>query len=98
MSSASHPLAIRPLPAGNKKPKTLGEFIARVNAEGSSFRNLTEEGLRLEIEAQEKHGIDANDTEMTDALDGDEDEGKAPQSTKVEDLVAARQEVLRNVE
>ncbi|OTA58575.1 hypothetical protein K449DRAFT_373525 [Hypoxylon sp. EC38] len=94
MASPSSLFSLRPWPIGDKKPKNLGEFIARVNAEQGGFRNMTEAKLREEITAQENGRVEADD--MSDLEDEDEDEEvDADKSKKV---VAAREEFLKNIE
>ncbi|KAF6838925.1 RNA polymerase ii mediator complex component [Colletotrichum plurivorum] len=82
--------SLRPTPMGSRKPKNLGEFIARVQAE-RGFRNVTEEGLRKEIEDR-KNGVvnvKEEDTPMADANDNEEDPP---------DANAARMEVLKSID
>ncbi|KAI1140955.1 subunit 17 of mediator complex-domain-containing protein [Hypoxylon sp. FL0543] len=93
MASPGSPFSLRPWPIGDKKPKNLGDFIARVNAERGGFRNVTEEKLREEIAAQENGGIEAD--EVSDSEAEDEEETDAEKSKNV---TAAREEFLKNIE
>ncbi|KAI2611802.1 subunit 17 of mediator complex-domain-containing protein [Hypoxylon sp. NC1633] len=88
------PFSLRPWPIGDKKPKNLGEFIARVNAERGGFRNVTEAKLREEVKAQEdgRAEVDgSSDSEVPEDLE----EADADKSKNV---IAAREEFLRNIE
>lgn len=82
--------SLHPVPTGDRKPKSLGEFIARVQAE-RGFRNVTEESLKEEVE-NKKNGVGEVKEEDTTMVEGD-DEDEEPL-----DAGAARMEVLRNIE
>ncbi|KAI0008218.1 subunit 17 of mediator complex-domain-containing protein [Xylariaceae sp. FL0662B] len=86
------PFSLRPWPINDKKPKNLGEFIARVNAERGGFRNLTEAKLRDEIKAQEDGRANV------EGADGSSDEEEEADSDKSKTVVAAREEFLKNIE
>ncbi|KAI1092937.1 subunit 17 of mediator complex-domain-containing protein [Rostrohypoxylon terebratum] len=91
MSSSSSPFSLRPWPTGDKKPKNLSEFITRVNAERGGFRNMTEAKLREEIAAEENGQI-----EVDQSSDGEEEE--ETDDDKQKNVMAAREEFLRNLE
>lgn len=92
-SGSSMPFSsLQPTPTGGRKPKNLGEFIARVQAE-RGFRNVTEESLKKEIEDRKNGVVDLKAQEVDTAMaDGNEDEEEPA------DANAARLEVLRNIE
>lgn len=94
-SAPKKPFSLRPWPHGDRKPKSLGEFIARVNSERGGFRTVTEESLRKEIEAQENG---ADETNGADEMDLDSDEEADSAVVKIEDIVEAKSEVMRNAE
>ncbi|KAL2758512.1 hypothetical protein ACRALDRAFT_1080310 [Sodiomyces alcalophilus JCM 7366] len=86
--------SLRPLPVGSRKPKNLGDFIARIQAD-RGFRNVTEASLREEIQAradgqaeQEKQ----EDVHMAGTSD-DADESEEPK-----DVLAVKAEILRNID
>ena len=79
---------------GDKKPKNIGEFVARMHAERGGFRGITEESLRKEIEEQHNGVVEDADTAMAS---GSEDED-AVQPPTAEDIRKSRDEVLRNIE
>ncbi|KAI1392537.1 subunit 17 of mediator complex-domain-containing protein [Hypoxylon trugodes] len=93
MTSPGTPFSLRPWPIGDKKPKNLGEFIARVNAECGGFRNVTEAKLREEIAAGEIGTIDTQEPEEEDEEDEEEVD-----TDKTKYAVGAREEFLKNIE
>lgn len=77
-SSSSATFALPPLPVGDRRPKTIADFIARVNTERGGFRNVTLDSLQKEIEDEtnglvESKEVDANDVseaeDLTDQVD-----------------------------
>jgi mediator of RNA polymerase II transcription subunit 17 len=97
-----HPLSLRPFPVADKKPKTVADFIARVNAQPGGFRSLSEAALREEV-ARQAQGDGAPDEDDVDMSDGDGDgdgEGDAvdDDDAAAQDPAQARFEVLRNIE
>ncbi|KAK1971978.1 RNA polymerase II mediator complex component SRB4 [Colletotrichum sublineola] len=90
-SGSSMPFSsLHPVPTGGRKPKSLGEFIARVQSE-RGFRNVTEESLKEEAEKQKNGDAEVKD-EDTAMSDGNADDEEPP------DAAAARMEVLRNID
>ncbi|EXF76092.1 RNA polymerase II mediator complex component SRB4 [Colletotrichum fioriniae PJ7] len=90
-SGSSMPFSsLHPVPTGDRKPKSLGEFIARVQAE-RGFRNVTEESLKEEVE-NKKNGVGEVKEEDTTMVEGDDEDEEPP------DAGAARMEVLRNID
>ncbi|KAI1804765.1 subunit 17 of mediator complex-domain-containing protein [Daldinia bambusicola] len=87
MASGS-PFSLRPWPIGDKKPKNLGEFIARISAQSGGFRNVTEAKLREEIAAQEDGRV-----EIEGSSDEEEDE-----DAEMKSVTVAREEFLKNIE
>ncbi|KAF4779723.1 RNA polymerase II mediator complex component SRB4 [Colletotrichum scovillei] len=90
-SGSSMPFSsLHPVPTGDRKPKSLGEFIARVQAE-RGFRNVTEESLKEEVE-NKKNGVGEVKEEDTTMAEGEDEDEEPP------DAGAARMEVLRNID
>lgn len=81
--------SLRPLPVGGRKPKNVGEFIARIQNE-RGFRNVTEASLREEIAAKQRADEKDEDVDMTGS---DDEQEEAPK-----DVHAVRAEILRNIE
>lgn len=90
------PLSMRPFPVADKSPKSLADFIARVNALPGGFRAVTETSLEEEIRARDETNddADAQDVEMSDGEEDDEDN----EDQAAKDPFAARMEVLKNIE
>lgn len=97
-SNPGTPFALRPLPfpQSDRKPTTLADFIARVNADKGGFRNVTEESLRKELEAEMND--DVVDSKEVDMLDGDSGVNGDAEQISVEDFHEAINEVRRNAE
>lgn len=100
---AQSPLSLRPWPTGDKRPKNLADFIARVKSAGpEGFRGISEDELRKEVEL-ETAGIASTETA---AADGDVDmesgpaDGDEPSTTAVtaDTIRTARDEALRNID
>jgi mediator of RNA polymerase II transcription subunit 17 len=92
MTATTTPFTVRPWPRGDKKPKNLAEFIARVNIEKKGFRNVTEESLREEIAEQQRTqgGEEEKDAECEEGADGAGVDDK--------DIRVVREQMLRDVE
>ncbi|KAI1766802.1 subunit 17 of mediator complex-domain-containing protein [Hypoxylon sp. FL1150] len=89
----SSPFSLRPWPIGDKKPKNLGEFIARVNAEKGGFRNVTEEKLREAIAAEEDGRAEIERPSSSSSSEEEETD-----ADKTKNILEARDEVLKNLE
>ncbi|KFA53925.1 hypothetical protein S40293_01832 [Stachybotrys chartarum IBT 40293] len=94
------PLSLRPFPVANQKPKTLAEFIARVNAQPGGFRATTKEKLEEEIRASEsKDGAaDGEDVQMSDGEGDDSASNEGEPESSIKDPNQARMEVLRDMD
>ncbi|KAI1825014.1 subunit 17 of mediator complex-domain-containing protein [Xylaria intraflava] len=87
------PFSLRPWPTGDKKPKTLAEFISRVNAKPNGFRHLNETQLRQEIQAKQQGRVEDG------GIDGSSDEeDEEDDEVKEKTAVVAREEFLRNID
>ncbi|KAH6648771.1 subunit 17 of mediator complex-domain-containing protein [Truncatella angustata] len=94
-SISASPFSLRPWPTGDKKPKSLGEFITRVNAERGGFRNVTEAELREEVQAKDEGRMDGSNSSPDGEADSDDD---AADGEKPKTIIEAREEFLRNIE
>jgi len=89
------PFSLRPWPTGDKRPKTIAEFAARVNTQPGGFRDLDEDQLRQEIQAKQRGEVEDDGMDRSSEDDDEEDEtGDGKDKT----AVAAREEFLRNIE
>ncbi|TGJ81431.1 hypothetical protein E0Z10_g7341 [Xylaria hypoxylon] len=90
------PFSLRPWPTGDKKPQNLAEFISRVNAQPSGFRNLDEAQLRREIQAKQQGMLEEDGVDGSDEEDDDDDD--EVEEVKGKTAVVAREEFLRNID
>ncbi|KAI0125289.1 RNA polymerase II mediator complex component SRB4 [Xylariales sp. AK1849] len=93
-SISASPFSLRPWPTGDKKPKNLGEFIARVNAERGGFRNVTEVQLREEIQLKDEGRLEVS----TSSPEGDSESEDEDDVGKTSTIITAREEFLKNIE
>lgn len=71
-SSSTSTFALSPLPVGDRRPKTIAEFIARVNAERGGFRNVTQDSLQKEIEDEASGVVESMEVDMKDDAEDDD--------------------------
>lgn len=103
------PLSMRPFPVADKSPKSLADFISRVNALPGGFRSVTETSLEEELDARrdgtttttgdgkEEDAAQGDDVDMSDDANA-EDEEDDEEDTAAKDPMTARMEVLKNIE
>ena len=85
----SFPLSLRAWPPPQAEDRSLATQIQRIVEERKSLRNITEESLLGEIEAQE-----ACDGEVKQETK-DEDAGESEEDKKREDIYAVKTEMLQ---
>lgn len=90
-------LSLRPFPISDSKPKSLGDFISRINAQPGGFREVSEDKLRQEQQLAQRIALDGQDADMSDG-DEDEGDGDALGGNGSQDLMQTRMEVLQNIE
>ncbi|OAA63562.1 RNA polymerase 2 mediator complex component [Niveomyces insectorum RCEF 264] len=103
----------RPWPVRDRTPTTIAEFVQRVKAQGGEFRQLTEAGLRAEIDEQQRkreagEGEDDGDgdndatAESLDASRGQHDKDDVDiaggKPKDIEAMIAKRDEILMVLE
>lgn len=88
------PFSLRPWPIGDKKPKNLAEFIARVNARPGGFRSLNEAELRRKVQEKQQGSLDDDGMDTSEG-EGDDDE---VEEAKGKTALVAREEFLKNIE
>lgn len=96
-STSGSPFALRPLPLpqSDRKPTNLADFIARVNADKGGFRNVTEESLRKELDAEANDVLESKEVDM---LTGESEVDADAEQISLEDFHEAVNEVRRNAE
>ncbi|KAI6782565.1 Mediator of RNA polymerase II transcription subunit-like protein [Emericellopsis cladophorae] len=95
MAGDATPLSLRPFPVADKKPKTISDFIGRINTQSGGFRDVTEVKLRNEIARQAQAGPPNDDADMSD---GDEEEEEEDADEEEIDPLQAREQVLREID
>lgn len=90
----SSSFALGPLPVGDRRPKNLSEFIQRVNAERGGFRNVTEDKMREELEAEADGVVESKEA---DAMMIDSDDGQNADKIGPEEFSKALEEVYQQV-
>ncbi|KAH8157892.1 hypothetical protein CIB48_g10348 [Xylaria polymorpha] len=88
------PFSLRPWPIGDKKPKNLAEFIARVNARPGGFRSLNEAELRRKVQEKQQGSLDDDGMDTSEG-EGDDDE---VEEAKGKTALVAREEFLKNID
>lgn len=92
--------SLRPLPVGGHRPKNIGDFIARIQAE-RGFRNVSEASLREEITAKQARAAgadgDNDDVDMASGTGADDSDGNRDDDD-AKDVYAVRNEILQNIE
>ena len=89
----AQPPLLRPWPVGEKKPKNIGEFVARISYEREGFRNVPPEAqLSEEVTAQRQATPELEDETMSESGDDAADGAKALT------VAAAREEILKNLQ
>ncbi|POS80819.1 mediator of RNA polymerase II transcription subunit 17 [Diaporthe helianthi] len=85
-SNSAQSFVLRPVPQSDRRPKNLGEFIARINAD-RGFRNVTEESLRKDLEAEvEANGVlESKEVDMANGDGSGGDGGDGAQDADDED-------------
>lgn len=91
--------SFRPWSSTEQGTASLGETLAQIQAERGHFRNITEEGLRAEIAAEEngQASQSASGDEEDSGQDGDARDGRRQPTTRQE-LYAIREELTRRAQ
>ncbi len=96
-ASGGPSLSLRPFPIADEKPKSLADFISRINGQPGGFRELSEDKLCQELAL--KNSVDPHqDVDMSDDDDHEDDGATAEGTGTTQDLMQSRVEVLQNIE
>lgn len=87
-------LSLQAFPTVDKEKDSLKYLISRINQQRGSFRNVSEQGLEEEIEAQKSGTTNADDP---DEHDVDIVEEAEEVKTKQEELAQAREDMMRQI-
>lgn len=82
-------LSLRSWPTEDPSSQSLPSKIARINVQKGSFRNITEESLQEEIRA-----LEAGETGIED---GEDNDAARDAKGRREEIVAAREEIIKQV-
>ena len=85
-------LCLQAFPTVDKDKESLKYLISRINQQKGSFRNVTEQSLEEEIEAQEADNIDTDDQHVVETVEEVEDV-----KTKQEELTKAREDMIKQI-
>ena len=85
-------LSLQALPTVNKGKKSLEYLIERINEQKGSFRNVTEEGLKEEIQILHNGEAETSEDEVFETVEDVED-----LKSKREAITTAREEILKQV-
>ncbi|KAI1816149.1 subunit 17 of mediator complex-domain-containing protein [Poronia punctata] len=94
-NNGQSPFSLRPWPVGGKEPKTIAEFVARVNTLPGGFRELDEEKLRRKVRAKQRGEADYD---VMDGSSDEDDEEDDSEEGKEKTAMDAREEFLRNLD
>ncbi|KAK3298549.1 subunit 17 of mediator complex-domain-containing protein [Chaetomium fimeti] len=88
----NRPFSLQPRSAPQQGPRSINEFIQRLNAEPGGFRAVNSAEVRQEIEASQNETDGDNDVDMT---------GEASEAgsdiTEIKSIATARDEILRAI-
>ena len=85
-------LSLRAFPPVEKEKETLKYLISRINQQKGSFRNVTEQSLEEEIEAQDAGKPDEDEQDVIGTVEEVEDV-----KTKQEVVTKAREDVIKYI-
>ena len=84
-------LCLQAFPIVDKEKESLKYLISRINQQKGSFRNVSEQSLEEEIQAQEAGKIDEDDQDV-EPVEQVEDV-----KTKQEELAKAREDMMKQI-
>ena len=85
-------LSLQAFPAIDKEKESLKYLISRINQQKGSFRNVTEQSLEAEIEAQNAGRTDTDDQDVVEAVEGVEDA-----KPRQEEIAKAREDMMKQI-
>lgn len=85
-------LSLQAFPTVDKDKESLKYLISRINQQKGSFRNVTEQSLEEEIQAQEAGKTDTDDQDTIETVEKVEDV-----KTKQEEVTKARKDVIKQI-
>ena len=85
-------LSLQAFPSIDKEKQSLQDLISRINQQKGPFRSVTEESLEEEIQALNSSETEAGQDDTLETVEGAEEA-----EFKKEDIVTAREEILKQI-
>lgn len=85
-------LSLQAFPTVDKDKESLKYLISRINQQKGSFRNVTEQSLQEEIQAQEAGNSDTDNQDVVGTGEEVEDV-----KTKQEEVTKAREDIVKQI-
>lgn len=85
-------LSLQAFPTVDKEKESLKYLISRINQQKGSFRNVTEQSLEEELQAQEAGSIDTDNPDLIETVEEVEDV-----KTKQEEITKAREDIMKQI-
>ena len=85
-------LSLQAFPTVDKEKESLKYLISRINQQKGSFRNVTEQSLEEELQAQEAGRIDTDNPHSIETVEEVEDV-----KTKREEITKAREDIMKQI-
>ena len=83
---------LQAFPTVDKDKESLKYLIARINQQKGSFRNVTEQSLEEEIQAEEAGKTETDDQDVLETVEEVEDA-----KTKQEEVIKAREDIIKQI-
>ena len=85
-------ISLQAFPTVDKDKESLKYLIARINQQKGSFRNVTEQSLEQEIQAEEAGKGETDDQDVLDTVEEVEDV-----KTRQEEVTKAREDIIKQI-
>lgn len=85
-------ISLQAFPTVDKDKESLKYLIARINQQKGSFRNVTEQSLEEEIQAEEAGQPETDDQHVLETVEEVEDA-----KTKQEEVIKAREDMIKQI-
>lgn len=85
-------ISLQAFPTVDKEKESIKYLIARINQQKGSFRNVTEQSLEEEIQAEEAGKTETKDQDVLETVEEVEDV-----KTKQEEVTKAREDIIKQI-
>lgn len=86
------PISLQAFPTVDKDKESLKYLISRINQQKGSFRNVTEQSLEEEIQAQKTGKTETDDKDALEIVEGIKDA-----TNRQEEVTKAREDVIKQI-